>query len=127
MDIKSRYWLLVVGLLLLVSCKRNSSKYDDNQVFRYNEHANITTLDPAFAKNKQVMWAVHQVYNTLIEIDSTMQMAPSLAKRWMVSPDNKTFTFYFNSIIVINALILIKIIFYSILIMNVWFTINNCK
>ncbi len=40
------------------------------------------------------MWAVHQVYNTLVEIDSNMQVAPSLAKKWTISTDNLTFTFY---------------------------------
>ena len=40
------------------------------------------------------MWAVHQLYNTLVEIDSTMQTAPSLAKHWTISADNLTFTFY---------------------------------
>lgn len=40
------------------------------------------------------MWAVHQIYNTLVEIDSNMQIAPSLAKNWTVSADNLTFTFY---------------------------------
>jgi len=40
------------------------------------------------------MWSVHQLYNTLVEIDSTMQLAPSLAKSWTISPDNLIFTFY---------------------------------
>lgn len=40
------------------------------------------------------MWAVHQVYNTLVEIDSNMQVAPSLAKKWTIGTDNLTFTFY---------------------------------
>ena len=43
------------------------------------------------------MWSVHQLYNTLIEIDSTMQMAPSLAKRWDISSDNLLFTFYLRN------------------------------
>ena len=40
------------------------------------------------------MWGVHQLYNTLIEIDSNMQMSPSLAKRWDISTDHLLFTFY---------------------------------
>ena len=40
------------------------------------------------------MWAVHQIYNTLVEIDSNMKIAPSLAKRWTISNDNLLFTFY---------------------------------
>ena len=31
----------------------------------------IASLDPAFAKNQSIMWAVHQLYNTLVEVDQT--------------------------------------------------------
>ena len=40
------------------------------------------------------MWASHQLYNTLIEIDSNLQLKPSLAKSWDISADNLRFTFY---------------------------------
>jgi len=86
---------VLASLWFLSSCTNH--KHTNKKIFHYNESSGLASLDPAFAKNKQVMWAVHQVYNTLIEIDSTMQMAPSLAKRWMVSPDNKTFTFYLRN------------------------------
>ena len=86
---------VLASLWFLSSCTNH--QHTNKKIFHYNESSGLTSLDPAFAKNKQVMWAVHQVYNTLIEIDSTMQMAPSLAKRWMVSPDNKTFTFYLRN------------------------------
>lgn len=78
--------------LLISAC--TSHQHPDKKIFRYNESSGLASLDPAFAKNKQVMWAVHQLYNTLIEIDSNMQMAPSLAKRWDISADNLTFTFH---------------------------------
>lgn len=54
----------------------------------------IASLDPAFAKNQSVMWPVHQLYNTLVEVDSQMQIRPSLAYRWEFSPDNRTVTFF---------------------------------
>jgi peptide/nickel transport system substrate-binding protein len=74
------------------SCKSHS--HPDKKIFRYNESSGLASLDPAFAKNKQVMWATHQLYNTLIEIDSNMQMQPSLATHWNISDDNLTFTFF---------------------------------
>jgi len=40
------------------------------------------------------MWNVHQLYNTLVEIDSNMQVKPSLAARWDISADNLLFTFH---------------------------------
>ncbi len=89
----------IVAPLLLTACSFwfsacTSHQHPDKKIFRYNESSGLASLDPAFAKNKQVMWAMHQLYNTLIEIDSNMQMAPSLAKRWTISDDNLTFTFY---------------------------------
>lgn len=83
---------VVCGLLTLLSCttKKNSNK----KVFTYNESTGIATLDPAFAKNQSIMWAVHQLYNTLVEIDSNLNIVPSVAKRWEISSDRKTYTFY---------------------------------
>ncbi len=86
---------VLVSLRFTSSC--TSHQNSNKKIFHYNESSGLASLDPAFAKNKQVMWAVHQVYNTLIEIDSSVQMAPSLAKRWTVSEDNKTFTFYLRN------------------------------
>ncbi len=92
-------------ILYLVSCiilsafmfSCTSHQYPDKKIFRYNESSGLASLDPAFAKNKQVMWAVHQLYNTLVEIDSNMQMKPSLAKRWTISDDNLIFTFFLRN------------------------------
>jgi peptide/nickel transport system substrate-binding protein len=77
--------------LLISAC--TSHRHPDKKIFHYNESSGLASLDPAFAKNKQVMWAVHQLYNTLIEIDSSMQMQPSLATHWTISEDNLVFTF----------------------------------
>lgn len=43
------------------------------------------------------MWADHQLYNTLVETDDRLNLVPSLAKRWDISPDNLIFTFYLRS------------------------------
>jgi oligopeptide transport system substrate-binding protein len=90
------YSLFVISLSIFVaSCFTH--QHPDKAIFHYNESSGLASLDPAFAKNKQVMWAVHQLYNTLIEIDSTMQMYPSLAKRWTISSDNLLFTFHLRN------------------------------
>jgi peptide/nickel transport system substrate-binding protein len=84
--------LLPLWLIFFSSCTSHS--HPDKKIFHYNESSGLASLDPAFAKNKQVMWAVHQLYNTLVEMDGHMQMAPSLAKRWEISADNLLFTFH---------------------------------
>ena len=86
-----KYLTFLLAVLLLFSCY-NSEKQQAN-VFRYNEFSGIASIDPAFAKNQSIMWAIHQLYNTLVEIDSQLNIIPSLA-RWQISDDKKTYTFF---------------------------------
>jgi ABC-type transport system substrate-binding protein len=79
-------------LCFLSSCYRPEKEGEN--IFRYNEFSGIASLDPAFAKNQSVMWAVHQLYNTLVEVDQSLQIVPSLATRWEISEDRTTYTFY---------------------------------
>ena len=67
------------------------------QVFRYNEQTGIATLDPAFAKNQSVIWAVHQLFNTLVETNEELNIVPSLAYRWDVSTDRLTYVFHLRN------------------------------
>ena len=66
-------------------------------VFRYNEQTGIATLDPAFAKNQSIIWAVHQIYNTLVETDNHLRIVPSLAKNWEVSEDRLSYIFHLRT------------------------------
>ena len=75
----------------LLSCQNNHSS--SKQVFHYNEASNIATLDPAFAKNQSILWAVHQIFNTLVETDDSLNIVPSLAYRWQISDDRLRYTF----------------------------------
>jgi ABC-type transport system substrate-binding protein len=86
---------LVICGLWLASC--NSHSHPDKKIFHYNESSGIASLDPAFAKNQSVMWGVHQLYNTLVEVDDNMQLVPSLAKSWNISSDNLTYTFHLRT------------------------------
>jgi peptide/nickel transport system substrate-binding protein len=84
----------------LISCY-NSEKRSKN-IFHYNEQTGIASLDPAFAKNQSIMWAVHQLYNTLVEVDSQLNIVPSLAKRWDISDDKRTYTFHLRNDVVFH-------------------------
>src|SRR5437764_11964037 len=78
--------------ILLLSCY-NSSK-DQKNIFHYNEQTGIASLDPDFAKNQSIMWAVHQLYNTLVEVDKDLHIVPSIAKSWEISDDRLVYTFH---------------------------------
>jgi peptide/nickel transport system substrate-binding protein len=79
----------------MMACSHKQSS--DKVVFRYNESSGIASLDPAFAKNQSVMWPVHQLYNTLVEVDDSLRIRSSLAKRWEFSADKTTILFYLRN------------------------------
>ncbi len=93
---KTYDWLQVLSLVTVINfflfCgnKVESSK----QVFYYNETTGIASLDPAFAKNQSIIWAVHQLYNTLVETNDQLLIAPSIAYRWEVSDDRLIYKFH---------------------------------
>jgi peptide/nickel transport system substrate-binding protein len=95
MKVKSNYkriaaLLLMAGQLAACYNKKNS----EGNIFHYNEFNGISSLDPAFAKSQSTMWAAHQLYNTLVEIDDSLHIIPSLAKSWDISSDRTVFTFH---------------------------------
>ena len=97
MQLKKYRWFIlgVCSSFFCVRCGQRNKQH--KKIFHYNEVTGIASLDPAFAKNQSVMWAVHQLYNTLVETDDNLNMVPSLAKSWEVSPDKKLYTFHLRS------------------------------
>jgi ABC-type transport system substrate-binding protein len=95
------YLTIFFGLASFLASCYNSEKGQGN-VFHYNEQTGIASLDPAFAKNQSVMWAIHQLYNTLVEVDSQLNIVPSLATHWDISDDKTTYTFYLRPDVVFH-------------------------
>lgn len=79
--------------LLFYSCENNSNSNKDHLVFRYNEYANINTLDPAFSRTLQDNSVCNQLFNGLVQLDSDLNILPCIAKNWTVSDDGITYTF----------------------------------
>ena len=78
-------------------CIDNSNQDRDHLVFRYNEHGNIATLDPAFARNPQVIWPDNQLYNGLVQLDDALNIEPDIAKSWEINDTTFTYTFYLRN------------------------------
>jgi len=101
MKIKLHYLLFsninfvwIIALFFIVfSCKKPQNKYNDNQVFRYNEHSNITSLDPVFSKKQAEIWATNQLFNGLVQLDDNLKVKPDIAKSWQFSNEGKTIDF----------------------------------
>ncbi len=80
-------------VLLLFSCNTKTKSNNDYLVFRYNEHKNIGSLDPAFSKDNADIWATNQLFNGLVQMDENLNVKPSIAKQWSVSEDALTYSF----------------------------------
>jgi ABC-type transport system substrate-binding protein len=94
MKVKNLIFCLCLGCLFS-SCY-NKAK-NEKQIFHYNEFNGISSLDPAFAKSQSTMWAAHQFYNTLVEIDDSLHIIPSLATHWDISEDKTIYTFHLRN------------------------------
>ena len=98
MNVKSIYIKVIVLLALALQLSPcYNKKNDEANVFHYNEFNGIASLDPAFAKSQSTMWAAHQLYNTLVEIDDSLHMVPSIARSWDISADRMTFIFHLRN------------------------------
>lgn len=82
--------------LVVVSCKKDDSS-KNKKIFRYNESANISSLDPAFAKDQAMIWADNQIFNGLLQLDSSLNVQPCIAKSYQISEDKLTYTFHLRN------------------------------
>ncbi|MDP2423325.1 MAG: ABC transporter substrate-binding protein [Bacteroidales bacterium] len=96
--IRPQYWRLLrfaplMGWLFTVACTPGYRDGDSKKIFRYNESSNITSLDPAFARSQANIWGVNQLFNGLVQLTDNLEVAPCIAKDFMVSADGLSYTF----------------------------------
>lgn len=86
------------GLLFLScsACKTKSSN-ENKTVFNLNIDQNLTSMDPAFARNQNAIWMINQVFNGLVQVDSNLNTVPAIAKSWEVSQDGLHYTFHLRN------------------------------
>ncbi|TVZ53447.1 ABC transporter substrate-binding protein [Dokdonia sp. Hel_I_53] len=82
-----------ITLLVILSCDSSKDDNRDHLVFRYNEQYQISTLDPAFARNPSIIWPVNQLFNGLVQLDNNLNVVPDIAKSWTISDDALTYSF----------------------------------
>jgi len=89
-------------LLFFVSCFNKQPTYN---IFKYNETSSITSLDPIFSNNQPNIWAINQLFSTLTELDDSLHVKPSIAKKWFISNNGLKYTliirddvYYHNSV-----------------------------
>lgn len=85
--------LALVTSLLFTACTNTTKNKETRTVFKYNESSGITSLDPAFSKDQSSIWATHQLFNGLVQMNNKLEITPCIAKRWAVSTDGLKYTF----------------------------------
>ncbi|NRD19754.1 ABC transporter substrate-binding protein [Winogradskyella eckloniae] len=85
--------LCIPFFIVVCSCTNNTKINKDHLVFRYNEHKNIGSLDPAFSKDLADIWATHQLFNGLVQMDHQLNVKPCIAKNWTITDSATTYTF----------------------------------
>nr|WP_321223104.1 ABC transporter substrate-binding protein [uncultured Psychroserpens sp.] len=88
-----KYILLLLLVVNIFSCGNETTTQKEHLVFRYNEHKNIGSLDPAFAKDNADNWAINQLFNGLVQMDEDLNVQPCIAKDWTISDDALTYSF----------------------------------
>ena len=88
-----RFYFFFTLSLFFISCSDANKQNQENNVFRYNESSNISSLDPAFARTQAEIWITNQIFNGLVQLDDSLSIHPDIAKSWEISEDGKTYLF----------------------------------
>ncbi len=81
-----------LAIFALAGCK-DDKKQNHKKIFNLNLDQGLTSLDPAFARNQNVLWMCNQLFNGLLQIDDSLHLKPCIAKAWKISQDGKQYTF----------------------------------
>lgn len=88
-------WIRYACFLILIipgACT-DSEEGHASRVFHYNQHNNITSLDPAYARSQNNIWAVNHIFSTLLKLDDSLNIVPGIAKSWVTSDNGLSYLF----------------------------------
>ncbi len=69
------------------------SNLAEEQIYRIDISGEPPTLDPTMAQDSQSLAVLRGLHRPLVYIDKDLNVVPSLAESWEISPDAQTFTF----------------------------------
>jgi len=88
---------ILVFFIGITSCRNTETNKETRTVFRYNESAGISSLDPAFARDQATTWICNQLYNGLVQLNEHLEVQPAIAHSWDISDDGRIYTFYLRT------------------------------
>mgnify|MGYP004701782637 CR=1 FL=1 len=86
--------IVLSPVMLFVSCRGPFDDVEGKTVFKYNEVAGITSLDPIYARNQANIWVTSQIFNSLLQFDDELNVVPGIAQQWDISEDGLVYTFF---------------------------------
>jgi len=87
------HYFILSTIVLLSSCDRSGAD-KSRQVFRYNQESDISSLDPAFARDQANIWAVNQLFNGLVQLNDQLQPEGAIAKGWEINDSGTHYRFF---------------------------------
>lgn len=90
---KRLFFILSVSILITSACNLGIDDEYGKNIFRYNESAGITSLDPAFASSFENISAINQIFNGLVQMNANLEIEPCIASSWKISDDGRLYTF----------------------------------
>lgn len=90
------FLFLAVVMMAFLACGSKDSEAG-RKVFHYNESNGISSLDPAFARNLENMWAVNQIFDGLVELNDELEVEPLIAKSWSIDSTGTHYSFQLRS------------------------------
>lgn len=91
-----KYVLIALLMFALHACQPTENN-NHKTVFKYNEAAGITSLDPAFSNRTENIWAVNQIFNGLVQLNDTLAVVPCIARSWEISNDGLQYIFHLRN------------------------------
>ena len=85
-------FFLIVSTLIATGCSE-SLLINEDKVFRYNEHSNISSLDPIYSSTLRNIWPVNQIFNGLVQLNDSLKIKPDIAKSWTISKNGLEYKF----------------------------------
>lgn len=93
-----KFLLVVLVSLVIMACGgRKKGDLNGKKVFRYNESAGISFLDPAYSTAFEDCWAMNQLFNGLVQLDNELRVIPCIASSWEISDDKTEYTFHLRN------------------------------
>lgn len=97
----SLFFVGVVVCAILTSCMRSEPLPQNTTIF-YNEPDGVNTLDPAQLSYRASIWVGAQLFDGLVEVDSSMNIVPCLARSWDIDASAKTWTFHLRTDVIFH-------------------------